>query len=166
MFIEEYLLDLNGTQAAIRAGFSPHSAASQAAQLLANPAIKAEIAKRMAERGEKMEVRQEQVIRELARIAFANIREFTEWGPKKVGIRPSGRLTPGQAACVSDISQGKYGPRLKLHSKLNALKHLADHLGLFDEPPDIKKLLNALPDWLQAIVAEAIVSQRAAIEGP
>ena len=50
VFIAEYLKDLNGTQAAIRAGYSERSARSQACRLLTNADIKAEIDAQIAER--------------------------------------------------------------------------------------------------------------------
>lgn len=71
-FAEEYLIDLNATQAAIRAGYSPRSAAQQASELLKNPNIRAYIDARMAELSRRTGVNQERVIRELARIAFVD----------------------------------------------------------------------------------------------
>ena len=48
-FIDEYMVDLNATQAALRAGYSSKTAYSIASELLKKPEIKAEVAKRMAE---------------------------------------------------------------------------------------------------------------------
>lgn len=69
-FIEEYLIDLNGTQAAIRAGYSPNSAKEIASENLSKPNIRARIDERMAELSKRTGVNQERIIRELARIAF------------------------------------------------------------------------------------------------
>lgn len=69
-FADEYLIDLNATQAAIRAGYSPRSADVQGARLLANARIRAYIDERMAEHSARTGVNQERIIRELARIAF------------------------------------------------------------------------------------------------
>ncbi|RAK21128.1 phage terminase small subunit [Anoxybacillus vitaminiphilus] len=71
-FVEEYLIDLNGTQAAIRAGYSPKTAAEQASRLLKNVKVRAYIDERMAELSKRTGVNQERVLRELARIAFVN----------------------------------------------------------------------------------------------
>ena len=69
-FADEYLIDLNATQAAIRAGYSPRSADVTGARLLANARVRAYIEARMAEHSRRTGVTQERIIRELARIAF------------------------------------------------------------------------------------------------
>lgn len=69
-FVEEYLIDLNATQAAIRAGYSSRSAHVQGTQLLNNPRISAHVAERLAELSRRTGVNQERIMRELARIAF------------------------------------------------------------------------------------------------
>ena len=74
-FCEEYLIDLNGTQAAIRAGYSPKTAKAIASENLTKPYIAAEIAAAFAARSERTEVTQDQVLKELTRIGFAVIPE-------------------------------------------------------------------------------------------
>ena len=69
-FADEYLIDLNATQAAIRAGYSARSADVTGARLLANARVRAYIDARMAELSKRTGVNQERIIRELARIAF------------------------------------------------------------------------------------------------
>lgn len=71
-FADEYLIDLNATQAAIRAGYSPRSAAEQASRLLKNAKVRAYIDERMAELSRRTGVNQERILRELVRIAFVN----------------------------------------------------------------------------------------------
>ncbi len=71
-FCEEYLIDLNGTQAAIRAGYSVGSAGSIASELLTKPNIRARIDTAMAERSRRTGVNADRVLRELGRIAFLN----------------------------------------------------------------------------------------------
>lgn len=71
-FADEYLIDLNATQAAIRAGYSSRSAAEQASRLLKNAKVRAYIDERMAELSRRTGVNQERILRELARIAFVN----------------------------------------------------------------------------------------------
>ena len=70
-FCEEYLIDLNATQAAIRAGYSARTAKAIASENLTKPYIAAEIAAAFAARSERTEVTQDRVIEELALIAFA-----------------------------------------------------------------------------------------------
>lgn len=69
-FADEYLIDLNATQAAIRSGYSPKSAEQQGSALLSNPKVRAYIDQRMAEHSARTGVNQDRIIRELARIAF------------------------------------------------------------------------------------------------
>lgn len=71
-FADEYLIDLNATQAAIRAGYSPATAEQQGSRLLSNVKVRAYIDERMAELSKRTGVNQERIIRELARIAFVN----------------------------------------------------------------------------------------------
>jgi len=69
-FADEWLIDMNATAAAIRAGYSPKSAEQQGSTLLRNPKVRAYIDERMAEHSRRTGVTQERIIRELARIAF------------------------------------------------------------------------------------------------
>ena len=69
-FADEWLIDMNGTAAAIRAGYSVKSAEVTASKLLRNPKVRAYIDERMAELSRRTGVTQERIIRELARIAF------------------------------------------------------------------------------------------------
>jgi len=69
-FADEWLIDMNATAAAIRAGYSPRSADVTGARLLANARVRAYIDERMAEHSRRTGVTQERIIRELARIAF------------------------------------------------------------------------------------------------
>lgn len=71
-FVEEYLVDLNATQAAIRAGYSAKNADKIGSQLLGHSRVRARIDERMAELSRRTGVNQERIIRELARIAFVD----------------------------------------------------------------------------------------------
>lgn len=71
-FVEEYLIDLNATQAAIRAGYSPNTAKDIGCENLVKPNIRACIDKEMAERSKRTGINKDRVIRELARLAFVN----------------------------------------------------------------------------------------------
>lgn len=69
-FVDEYLIDLNATQAAIRAGYSSKTAGEIGHENLNKPQIRAHIDAKMAEHSARTGVNQERIIRELARIAF------------------------------------------------------------------------------------------------
>lgn len=73
-FCEEYLIDLNATQAAIRTGYSEKTANEQGARLLANVSVQEKIAELKAERAKRTEMTQDSVIQELAAVARAEIK--------------------------------------------------------------------------------------------
>lgn len=78
LYADEYLLDLNQTQAAIRAGFSPKSARSTASTLMRKPNIAAYIARKLAQQSARTGAESERIMREAARIAFANITDLAD----------------------------------------------------------------------------------------
>lgn len=129
-FVEEYLVDLNATQAAIRAGYSKASAEVIGHENLRKPGVRAEIDARRAKLTEAAEVSAERVMREVALIALADPRSVMTWGPKGVTLIDSKTLTRDQAAIVAEVAQTKDGIRLKTHSKLDALEKLIRHMGL------------------------------------
>lgn len=69
-FVDEYLVDLNATQAAIRAGYSERTAVAQASRLLRNVNVAAAIAERQAKLSDKAEITQDRVVAELAALSF------------------------------------------------------------------------------------------------
>lgn len=73
-FCEEYLIDLNATQAAIRAGYSEKTANEQGVRLLANVSVQEKIAELKAERAKRTEMTQDSVIQELAAVARAEVK--------------------------------------------------------------------------------------------
>ena len=149
LFVEEYLVDLNGTQAAIRAGYSVKTARSTASENLTKPNIVAALQEAMAERAKKLKVSQERVIEELARIGFSNLKDFVEWGPDGVKLKDCADLGDDQARCVVEVSQtiteSSGTTRFKLHDKIAALDKLARHLGLYMNGKDAEKPRDYVP---------------------
>ncbi|KRA62172.1 hypothetical protein ASD89_24120 [Caulobacter sp. Root656] len=78
-FVEEYLIDLNATQAAIRAGYSAKTAEDQGRQLLRKTPVSAAISARQAERSERTEITQDRVLEELWAIATADPNELIQF---------------------------------------------------------------------------------------
>lgn len=136
-FVAEYLIDLNATQAAIRAGYSKHTAKQQGARLLTDADIAAAVANSRQRVAEKLEITAERVLNELALIGFARSGEYFEWGSNGVTLIDKDSLTPEQMAAVAEVSETttKDGGsiRLKLHDKVGALTKLGQHLGMFVE---------------------------------
>lgn len=140
-FIQEYLVDLNGTQAAIRAGYKAKTAAQIATENLKKPNIQRAIQKAMDERAERTKVTQDRIIFELAKLAFANMKDFATWGPGGIKIKNSNELSAIDTACVAELSETvtEHGGtvRFKLHDKKQALELLGRHLKLFTDKLDL-----------------------------
>ncbi len=134
-FIEEYLVDLNATQAAKRAGYSAKSATTRGYRLLRNSEVAAAVAKAQDKRRARTQVSADRVVTELAKVAFGDPRRLLSWGPGGVVLRDSSELTEAEAALVSEVSETRTAAggtrKVKLHCKLSALNALGKHLGLF-----------------------------------
>lgn len=77
-FVREYLIDLNATQAAIRAGYSKKTASSQSFDLLRKPEIQKAVADAQGRREEQLEVTGQEVLREIQRLAMFDPGDLTE----------------------------------------------------------------------------------------
>ena len=133
-FVDEYLIDLNATQAAIRAGYSPRTANRIGAENLSKLDIQKEIETRQKEREQRTEITQDRVLRELANIGFAKATDYAEIEGSMVTIKPTAEMSPEQVSAIAGIEQGNFGIKLKLYDKLRALELLGKHLGLFEKP--------------------------------
>lgn len=130
-FVEEYLIDLNATQAAIRAGYKPDTAGSTGSENLKKPEIKAAIDRAMAERSKRTGINQDRILMELARIGFANITDVVD---RKTGeIKDD--VSVDDLACIQSIKvkPGEFGVEreTKMYDKKSALVELGKHLGMF-----------------------------------
>ncbi|MDR1514192.1 MAG: terminase small subunit [Synergistaceae bacterium] len=159
-FIEEYMIDLNATQAAIRAGYSEKRADATANKLLSFTEISNAIKSALAERSKRTGVTADRVVQELARIAFVDTRQIFEWGPDGVTLRPSDELTDDEAAIVAEVSETRSAVggsiKAKRFDKLKALELLGKCLGMFVERPDKDELagrkgLTALAESINAL---------------
>jgi len=86
-FVSEYLQDLNATQAAIRAGYSPKTARIQAAQMLSIDKVQSALANAMAQRAVRVQFDQDRVLHEIALLASSDIRDYTIDDQGNVGLR-------------------------------------------------------------------------------
>jgi phage terminase small subunit len=147
-FVEEYLVDLNATQAAIRAGYAPTTANNNAYLIFKSPAVRAAVEAAIAARAARVRITQDRVIEELAALAFSDIGAFLTWLPGGDVALDWAELPAGATRLIAEIVQDEYADRspggdrgedkrrikrtrFKLHPKLPALEALAKHLGLF-----------------------------------
>lgn len=134
-FCLEYVVDLNATQAAIRAGYKEGTAGQTAAENLKKPQIKKKIAQLQAEIAKRTEITADMVVRELAAIGFADVREcFDQLGnimnPKKL---PDSIAKVVAGIDVIEVKKDVKVKKLKLWNKVAALESLAKHLGMYQQ---------------------------------
>ena len=136
-FVEEYLIDLNATQAAIRAGYSPKTAQEQGARLLSKVMVQTAISKAQAERSRRTGINQDRVIREIAKLAFLNPVDVIDMDEATV----KGEAHRDDTACIASVKvkniptdDGAITEReVKTYDKLKALELLGRHLGMFND---------------------------------
>ncbi len=164
-FVNEYLIDLNGTRA-YKAAYpgvkSDKTAAAAATRMLRNVKVQEYIEKRMKDREKRTEITQDRVLEELAAIAFANASDFAKVVEKQAVITlESGKripltdetgkpvmikdveliltdnLLPEQKKALSGIKHGKHGIEVASCDKVRALELLGRHLGMFKDKVEV-----------------------------
>lgn len=141
-FVEEYLIDCNATQAAIRAGYSAKTAEQQGSRLLRNVQVRAAVDAGREATSEKLEITKERVLGELAKIGFSDIRKM--FGPGG-HLLPIDALDDDAAAALSSIevvtrkvpggeeAEVEHVAKIKVWDKRAALVDIGKHLGMFVE---------------------------------
>lgn len=152
-FVDEYLVDLNASAAAARAGYSARTAYSQGQRLLKHVEVAAAISAAIAERSERTKITQDMVLSELAKLGFSDIRKAINWRSNVLATRidedtgdredfftsnvelvDSAEIDDGTAAAIAEISQtDKGGLRVKFYDKRAALTDIGRHLGMFKD---------------------------------
>lgn len=133
-FCEEYLIDLNATQAAIRAGYSPESARQSGADNMKNPYIRARIEKAMADRSRRTGVNADRVVMELAKIAFVNAADVIDAEDATLKEDATAEdLAAVQSVKVKSFGEDGVEREIKLADKIKALELLGRHLGMFND---------------------------------
>lgn len=136
-FVEEYLIDLNATQAAIRAGYSPKTAKEIGSETLSKPNIRAHVDEALAERSKRTGINADRVVRELARIAFVNAADVINFDSATLSENASEDDTAAIASVrvktiPTDAGEG-VEREIRMCDKLKALELLGKHLGMFTD---------------------------------
>lgn len=176
-FCDEYLIDLNATQAAIRAGYSEKRASEQAYQLLQKTTVQNHIAELQKEREKRTEITQDSVLHELALIAFAKASDYARVVEKDAMVEVDGNMVPildedgnqvkyrtvepiltdelteDQKKAIAVIKKGRDGFEIKPYSKIQALELLGKHLGMFTEKVEVK---NTTPNAFEGLTTEEL----------
>lgn len=133
-FVDEYMIDLNATQAAIRAGYSAKTARQIGEQNLTKLDIKSAIEEAQKEAQKLAKVKLERILEEYKAIAFSNITDFLRFDAEGVHILDSADIEKRLLPAVAEVTEAKTAngvtTRLKLHNKIAALDALCRVLGL------------------------------------
>lgn len=142
VFVQEYLVDLNATQAAIRAGYSKRTAEWIGPQLLGKTHVSEAVQKAMAKREERTEITQDRVLKEYAKLAFLDPRRFYDDDGQLLQVH---ELPDDVAAALSsmEVVTEKAGDlelavrKIKFSDKKAALDSIARHLGMFKDKTEL-----------------------------
>lgn len=157
LFIDEYLIDLNATQAAIRAGYSPNNADKIGSELLGKTRVSDAIKTAMAERSKRTGINQDRILMELAKIALVNPENVVNFD--EATIRED--ALPEDLAAVASVKVKRFPTKdgegiereIKFYDKTKALDLAGRHLGMFKDKLELSGGLDTektkLDDLLQ-----------------
>jgi phage terminase small subunit len=162
-FVEEYMLDQNGTQAAIRAGYSPHTAHASACRLLKRDDVKSAIAARqekvLAPIRDRYEVNAETLMRQFALLGFSNMADYVRIDHEGQPVIDLSDADRDQFAAITSIKSKRttrtigdtdveeVTTELRLASKREALADLARIHGLFKEEGGVQVPVRFIIQW-------------------
>lgn len=137
LFVDEYLIDLNATQAAIRAGYSPNNADKIGSELLGKTRVSDAIKTAMAERSKRTGINQDRILMELAKIALVNPENVVNFD--EATIRED--ALPEDLAAVASVKVKRFPTKdgegiereIKFYDKTKALDLAGRHLGMFKD---------------------------------
>lgn len=140
-FVDEYLIDLNATQAAIRAGYSVKTAKDIGCQNLAKLNIQQAVSEQMAERSKRIGVNQDRIVLELAKIAFVNAADVIDSDDATIKAGATADDTAAIQSVKVKVIPTKEGEgverEIRLNDKLKALELLGKHLGMWNDKLDV-----------------------------
>lgn len=138
VFVAEYLVDKHATNAAIRAGYSKHTAKQRGSVLLKHPKVAAAIAERLEKQLASIDLTSARVLEEIKRLALVDFRDFFD---AKGNLKPINQLTAEQGSCLSSVEvvvknlvagdgQVDMVHKVKAWDKVRALELLAKYFKL------------------------------------
>lgn len=135
LFCREYCIDRNGTKAAKRAGYSPHTATEQATRLLSKAHVVAEVDRLNLIRNNKLEVKADDILRQVARMALVDPRQMVDEAGNGIPLHllPDELAMAIQAVEINQAPDGTTTYRYKLADRNSAAEKLMKHIGLFEK---------------------------------
>lgn len=152
-FVREYLVDLNATQAAIRAGYSARSASTEGERLLRNAEIAAAVQRGMDKRADKVGITAERVLREIEKLAFFDPRKLFDDDGAPIHVSKLDDDTAAAVAGLDVVMQGNQDVgfaqvlKVKLTDKSKNLELLGRHLKLFTDKIEIGGAVAVVKDF-------------------
>lgn len=140
------------------------SAKSNAHRLMENEVIKLRIAELSERIAERTIVSVERIVKENARIAFADVTDVLSFAGRKVTLKSSADLPPDVTAAISEVRSTKDGLVVKFHDKARALDALAKHKGMFRENINLNVTVS-LADLVNMSYREDLPAPMKQIEG-
>jgi phage terminase small subunit len=158
LFADEYLIDLNATRAykaVYKSCKKDETARVNGSRLLTNANIVSYIEQRMKDREKRTEITQDKVLRELAKIGFANLNDYLEYKTAKTVVSHDEETGEPiidyqqiidvldskdvDTSVIQEVSIGKDGTfKFKLYDKQKALELIGKHLGMFSDTLKLK----------------------------
>jgi len=168
-FVEEYLVDLNATQAAMRAGYSAKSANKISGELLGKTGIQDAIKAGLREKRKRSRLTADRVLREIANLAYSDIGDILDFTGDQIRMKAARDIPAHARRCIKSFKAKRHFEgsgdnareveviEFQLWDKTSSLEKLAQHLNLYRDKPSLELFLASLP----ATIADAI---RAALE--
>ncbi len=148
IFADEYLIDLNATRAykvAYPKVKKDETARANSSRMLTNANVASYIEKRMKDREKRTEITQDMVLKELAKIGFADVTDFVSIEDKgtykAVQVKTTDEMPGDKLGAIAGIKEGANGIEIKLNDKGKALELIGRHLGMFKDKLEISGTL-------------------------
>lgn len=158
-FCHQYIIDLNGKQAAIRSGYSAKTAEFQASRLLSKDKVQKYLAILQAKSRKQSDITKQEVLDELAAILRSKITDYLSFNGKKIKFKPFDELTESQVKAIESITRDRYGQiELKLHGKSWSIDRICKILG-FDAATDLKINFDQMNESAIDLIIERITKR-------
>lgn len=151
-FCEEYIIDLNGAQSAIRAGYAEGSARVEASRLLSNDNIQDYISTLQKNKSEELNISQNMVLKELMKIAFGDVKNYFDDLGRLIDINELENNVSASIKSVTVLTEKTIGggefnietniKKLESYDKLKALDTINKMLGFYEKDNNQKKPIN------------------------
>lgn len=151
LFCKYFIISLNATDAAEKAGYSKRTAYSQGQRLLKNVEVQNYIQKSRDKRDEKLELEAVDIVEEIRKIAFGNATDFLEISDGRVRVRSLEGIDTTFIAGVKEIfdKEGMFlGLELKFHDKVKSLDMLMRHKAQYSDKVELS-VDEQIQDWLR-----------------